>query len=179
MLFIAATMSVLAAQRFGEEFGVWDRVGTCPIPTLASSSLDQRLPFGFHCESDSEARGESRPSPLWGSLHGKYTQPSKPSRGVLILSLGPPASHCVFMDYAYGPFPISAGGRIVCRTNCVAVFPVVGINGKRNRCQEYAIYAPLHSCHLGGDRGPPCHSFTSTSRPSHLRTHSIEPRSKR
>jgi hypothetical protein len=39
MLFIAATMSVLAAQRFGEEFGVWDRVGICPIPTLASYDL--------------------------------------------------------------------------------------------------------------------------------------------
>src|SRR6185503_11352857 len=35
MLFIAATMSVLAAQRFGEEFGVQDSFRTCPIPTLA------------------------------------------------------------------------------------------------------------------------------------------------
>jgi len=33
---IAATINVLAAQRFGEEFGVSDSVETCPIPTLAS-----------------------------------------------------------------------------------------------------------------------------------------------
>ena len=43
---IAATMSVLAAQRFGEEFGVWDRVGTCPIPTLASNDLRKFLISG-------------------------------------------------------------------------------------------------------------------------------------
>jgi len=36
---IAATMSVLAAQRFGEEFAVQDGVGTCPIPTPASKLL--------------------------------------------------------------------------------------------------------------------------------------------
>ena len=39
--FIAATISVLAAQRFGEGFGVQDSVGTCPIPTLASNSKFQ------------------------------------------------------------------------------------------------------------------------------------------
>jgi hypothetical protein len=36
MLFTAATMSVLAAHRFGEEFGVQDSVESCPIPTIAS-----------------------------------------------------------------------------------------------------------------------------------------------
>ena len=36
---IAATMSVLAAQRFGDEIGVQDGVGTCPILTLAK--IDQ------------------------------------------------------------------------------------------------------------------------------------------
>jgi len=36
VIVIAATINVLAAQRFGEEFGVQDGIGTCPIPTLAS-----------------------------------------------------------------------------------------------------------------------------------------------
>jgi len=31
-----ASISVLAAQRFGEQFGVYDSFGSCPIPTLAS-----------------------------------------------------------------------------------------------------------------------------------------------
>jgi hypothetical protein len=45
MLFIAATMSVLAAQRFGEEFGVQDSFRTCPIPpSLQILSLNPILP---------------------------------------------------------------------------------------------------------------------------------------
>jgi hypothetical protein len=68
MLFIAATMSVLAAQRFGEEFGVWDRVGTCPIPTLASKCLAFNY-FRLNLSTDiyfffREARDENRPSPF-------------------------------------------------------------------------------------------------------------------
>jgi hypothetical protein len=51
MLFIAATMSVLAAQRFGEEFGVWDRVGTCSIPTIASKYLSFNY-FGLDLSID-------------------------------------------------------------------------------------------------------------------------------
>ena len=56
---IAATMSVLAAQRFGEEFGHSDGVGTCPIPTLASKYLtfnNLRLRFA-ECYSLFLARG--------------------------------------------------------------------------------------------------------------------------
>jgi len=64
---IAATMSVLAAQRFGEEFGRSDGVGTCPIPTLASKFLIVRIlrrikqsRFPLNC---GKALGENRPSP--------------------------------------------------------------------------------------------------------------------
>jgi hypothetical protein len=59
MLFIAATMSVLAAQRFGEEFGVWDRVGTCPIPTSAYIPHHQLVTHFFPLM----ALVENRPSP--------------------------------------------------------------------------------------------------------------------
>jgi hypothetical protein len=51
LLEIAASINVLAAQRFGEEFGVQDSVETCPIPTSASHKVVLRLVEAPHNHS--------------------------------------------------------------------------------------------------------------------------------